>query len=78
MRIRSENSLCRLWDFERPRPQIPIPRHRKDFVVVCCCVYRESGRGGARAPRQHKRVITTAGDHDIMHHNHNKNIPCGL
>ena len=49
MRIRSENSLCRLWDFERPRPQIPIPRHRKDFVVVCCCVYREPGRGGARA-----------------------------
>ena len=46
MRIRSENSLCRLWDFERPRPQIPIPRHRKDFVVVCCCVYREPGRGG--------------------------------
>ena len=39
MRIRSENSLCRLWDFERPRPQIPIPRHRKVFVVMCCCVY---------------------------------------
>ena len=53
MRIRSENSICRLWDFERPRPQIPIPRHRKDFVVVCCCVYREPGRGGARAlPRR--------------------------
>ena len=51
MRIRSENSLCRLWDFERPRPQIPIPRprHRKVFVVMCCCVYREPGRGGARA-----------------------------
>ena len=52
MRIRSENSLCRLWDFERPRPQIPIPRHRKDFVVVCCCAVvsavhrREPGRGG--------------------------------
>ena len=53
MRIRSESSLCRLWGFERPRPQIPIPRHRKGFVVVCCCVYRlyyrEPGRGGARA-----------------------------
>lgn len=48
MRIRSENSLCRLWDFERPRPQIPIPRHRKVFVVMCCCVYKEPGRG-ARA-----------------------------
>ena len=42
------NFLCRLWDFERPRPQIPIPRHRKVFVVVCCCVYKEPGRG-ARA-----------------------------
>ena len=53
MRIFSENSLCRLWDFERPRPQILIPRHRKDFVVTghaadSCCVYREPGRGGAR------------------------------
>ena len=48
MQIRSESSLRRLWDFERPRPQIPIPRHRKDFVVMCCCVYREPGRG-ARA-----------------------------
>ena len=42
------NFLCRLWDFERPRPQIPIPRHRKVFVVMCCCVYKEPGRG-ARA-----------------------------
>ena len=48
MRIRSENSLYRLWDFEHPRPQIPIPRHRKYFVVMCCCVCREPGRG-ARA-----------------------------
>ena len=48
MRIRSENSLCRLWDFERPRPQIPIPRHRNYFIVMCCCVCREPGRG-ARA-----------------------------
>ena len=31
-----------------------------------------------RAPRQHKRAITTAGDHGIMYRNHNKNIPCGL
>ena len=60
MRIRSENSLCRLWDFERPRPQIPIPRHRKDFVVVCCCVYslqgiRPRARGGrARSARVYR------------------------
>ena len=38
-----------------------------------------SARGaGGKVTRQHKRVITTAGDHDIMYHNHNKNIPCGL
>ena len=30
------------------------------------------------AARQHNRVITTAGDHDISCRNHNKNIPCGL
>ena len=42
------DSLCRLWDSERPRPQNPIPRHRKVFVVICCCVYKEPGRG-ARA-----------------------------
>ena len=42
------NSLCRLWGFERPRLQIPIPRHRKVFVVMCFCVYKEPGRG-ARA-----------------------------
>ena len=59
MRIRSENSLCRLWDFERPRPQIPIPRHRKGFVVVCCCVYREPGRGGARALHASRRRLAT-------------------
>ena len=53
MRICSENLLCRLWDFERPRPQIPIPRHRKDFVVVCCCVYRAPGRGGGGARALH-------------------------
>ena len=53
MRIRSENSLCRLWDFERPRPQIPIPRHRKDFVVVCAVVSTGSpAAGGARASRR--------------------------
>ena len=28
--------------------------------------------------RQHKRVLTTAPDHDITYQNHNKNIPCGL
>ena len=39
------NSLCRLWGFERPRLQIPIPRHRKVFVVMCFCVYKEPGRG---------------------------------
>ena len=32
----------------------------------------------ARGARQHKRVITTAGEHDISCRNHNKNIPCGL
>ena len=37
-----------------------------------------SGRAEPRASRQHKRVITTAGDHDISCRNHNKNIPCGL
>ena len=31
-----------------------------------------------RRPRQHKRAITTAGDHVISCRNHNKNIPCGL
>ena len=47
------NFLCRLWDFERPRPQIPIPRHRKVFVVVCCCVCLQGARPrGARAPRR--------------------------
>ena len=30
------------------------------------------------AARQHKSVVTTAGDHDITYHNHNENIPCGL
>jgi len=35
-------------------------------------------RARGSGARQHKRVITTAGDHDIMYHNHNKNIPCGL
>ena len=58
MRIRSENSACRLWDFERPRPQIPIPRHRKYFVVMCCCVCREPGRG-ARALHASRRLLAT-------------------
>ena len=31
-----------------------------------------------RDSRQHKRAITTAGEHDISCRNHNKNIPCGL
>ena len=30
------------------------------------------------APRQHKSVITTAGDHDISYRNQNENTPCGL
>ena len=42
-------SHCRLWDFERPRLQIPIPRHMKVFVVMCCCVYKEPAGRGARA-----------------------------
>ncbi len=34
------NFLCRLWDFERPRPQIPIPRHRKvlNYSSLWCAV----------------------------------------
>ena len=30
---------------------------------------------GRPRARQHKSVITTAGDHDITYHNHNENIP---
>ena len=55
MRICSENLLCRLWDFERPRPQIPIPRHRKDFVVmfyVLLCLQQGARPRGARASRR--------------------------
>ena len=50
------NSLCRLWNFERPPPQIPIPRRRKVFVVMCCCVYKEPGRG-ARARHAACRLL---------------------
>ena len=39
---------------------------------------RWSQHAALASSRQHKRAITTAGDHDIMYHNHNKNIPCGL
>ena len=47
------------------------------------CVFERVSRryevaAEARAARQHKRAITTAAIHDIMYHNHNKNIPCGL
>ena len=36
-RMRISSVAC-VWDFERPRPQIPIPRNRKVFVVIYCCV----------------------------------------
>ena len=54
-----------------PPRERPPPFPSTDFPLT-------SPSNACRLPRQHKRVITTAGDHDIMYHNHNKNIPCGL
>ena len=52
-----------------PRPAVFLGGYGR-FVAVTAEAFAAS--------RQHKRAITTAAIHDIMHHNHNKNIPYGL
>ena len=48
------------------------------FSCKLGAVPTEMVQGKSQHPRQHNSAITTAGDHDISCHNHNKNIPCGL
>ena len=55
MRIRSENSLCRLWDFERPRPTAANPDTETQEGLCCgmlLCLQGARPRGGARASRR--------------------------
>ena len=48
---------------------------RHGFAAAEWTIYDIDARAAAR---QHKSVITTAGDHDISCRSQNENIPCGL
>ena len=58
------NFLCRLWDFERPRPQIPIPRHKTQEglccdVLLCLQGARPAAGRGARARHAARWLLLT-------------------
>ena len=67
----------RLASFTNPNPKV-----RKSGAVGKAVLAQDHGFDGAKSSflkiRQHKRAITTALIHDIMYHNYNKNISCGL
>ena len=72
------NQAVHKLDEENIETPVYVPAMFADVLIAMSTETTADSSLAQLKARQHKRAITTAGDHGIMYHNHNKNIPCGL